>query len=144
MTIPAVTAADLRAYVRWPDAVPGDFLEQHLAGAHRDVDHTLAGQVAAGMEADAAEAVICLAAASAFPFIHTFTQDGAASALRSAQMAGNRPNFQNADDQGKTILRLKDRAAQLLERLALANRRATETADEADTFGAERIFMGAI
>lgn len=140
MALPNVTAADLRAYVRWPEAVPGDFLDRHLAGAARDVGHALAGNVPAGFEADAAEAVIALAAASAFPFIHTFTQDGAAAAVRSVQVAGNKPHFLGADDQGKTIARLKARAAELLTRIMAAMTRE----QAAGAFENNDIFMGAI
>lgn len=140
MDLPSVTAADLRAYVRWPEAVPGDFLDRHLAGAARDVGHALAGIVPAGFEADAAEAVIALAAASAFPFIHTFTQDGAAAAVRSVQVTGNKPHFLGADDQGKTIARLKARAAELLTRIMAAMTRE----QAAGAFENNDIFMGAI
>lgn len=145
MALTNVTAAELRTYVRWPEGVPGDFLDRHLAGAARDVGHALFGvardgDVPAGFEGDAAEAITALAAASAFPFIHTFTQDGAAAAVRSVQLTNNKPHFQGADDQGKNIARLKARAEALLSRIQTAMARD----QAAGSFGTNDIFMGAI
>lgn len=142
MSIPAVTTAEMRNYARWPDAVPDPFLAPHLDGAARDVSYELRGQVAAGMEADAAEAIMCLAVASALPFIHTFTQDGAVSAIRSAQMAVGRPHFQGADDQSGAIKRLKDRAETLLSRLRQAAAKASGGETGGEVLG--DLYMGAI
>lgn len=141
MTMPVVTTTDTRNYARWPDAVPDLFLAPHLDGAARDVSYELRGQVAAGMEADAAEAIMCLAVASALPFVQTFTQDGAVSAIRSAQMAVGRPHFQGADDQSGAIKRLKDRAEMLLARL-----RQAAAGSEGETGGEVLgdLYMGAI
>ena len=145
MALPNVTAADLRTYARWPDGVSEEFLNPHLAGAARDVGHALfgaarVGDVPAGFEGDAAEAITALAAASAFPFIHTFTQEGAAAAVRSVQMTNNKPHFQGADDQGKTIARLTARAETLLSRIQTAMTRD----QAAGAFETTDIFMGAI
>ncbi|MBX9634288.1 MAG: hypothetical protein K2X44_04830, partial [Magnetospirillum sp.] len=87
-----------------------------------------------------AEAITALAAASAFPFLHTFTQDGAAAAARSVQLTANRPHFLGADDQGKTIARLKARADELLARILAAQ----ATDQQGETFSGNGLFMGAI
>lgn len=140
MALPDVTAAALRAYVRWADAVPSDFLDRHLSGATRDVGHALGGDVPADFEADAAEAITALAAASALPFVHTFALDGAAAAVRSVQLTSNRPHFLGADDQSKTVARLRARADELLARILAAR----EQTRQGDTFVSSGLFMGAI
>lgn len=139
--LPSVTVADLRLYVRWPEAVPQDFLAQHLAGAARDVGHALGGDVPDGYDQDAAEAITALAAASALPFVQTFTQDGGAAAIRTVQMGNNRPHLQHADDQGKTIARLCARAEALIARVKAAKAAAPQAGD---SFSSNDFFMGAI
>lgn len=145
MALPNVTAAALRVFARWPEGVPDEFLSNHLDAATRDVGFSLfgpsrVGQVPEGYEGDAAEAITALAAALALPFVHQFTLDGAAAAVRSVQLTANKPHFLNADSQGANIARLKDRASELTARI-----RAAMPAEAApDIVAAGDIWMGAL
>ncbi len=149
MTMPApdITVADVRTYVRWPDSVPDGFLAQHLSGAGRDVAAAVFGvvggaDVPAGAEEDWAEAVKALAAASAYPHVHAFTLDGAASAFRSAQAAANKPHFEDGAAVARAVERLRRRAQTLIERIKAATSAAQP--GEAVAISAGGLFMAAL
>jgi hypothetical protein len=147
MPVPDITVADVRTYVRWPDSVPEGFLAQHLSGASRDVAAAVFGagggaDVPAGAEEDWAEAVKALAAAAAYPHVHAFTLDGAASAFRSAQAAANKPHFEDGAAVARAVNRLRARAQLLIERIKAAASAAQ--AGEAGPFSAGGVFMAAL
>lgn len=145
MALPVVTAAVLRLYARWPDAVPEDFLAGHLDAAARDVGFALfgpsrVGQVPEGSEGDAAEAITALAAALALPFLHQFTLDGAAAAVRSVQLTTSKPHFLTGESQDRGVARLKARADELIARI----RAAMPTEAASDAVAAGDIWMGTL
>ncbi|MBC7952233.1 MAG: hypothetical protein H7Z12_10515 [Rhodospirillaceae bacterium] len=145
MAAPDITVADVRTYVRWPDSVPQEFLDQHLSAAGRDMTHACGGDCPAGQEGNWGEAVKALTAASAYPHVHTFTQDGAAAALRSAQMAGSRPHFQDGESVDKAVARLAARAAILMDRInAAVSAENFAKAEQAGAFAADGLFMAGV
>lgn len=137
----SVTAQTIRDYANWPDKVLDPFLAGKLPSATRQVQRETSLNVAPeGMEDEWDEAVTLLCIARSLPFLHTFTQPGAAYAVQSAQSARNKFQYLDAENVTSSVERAEKRALELINVI----KRAAGSDDSDGDFSAGSFFMGAI
>lgn len=136
----SVTAQSIRDYANWPDKVPEAFLAGKLPSAIKRVQREAQVDAPpAGVEDEWDEAVTLYCIASALPFLHTFTQPGAAYAVQSAQSANNKFQYMDA----KAISDSVERAEKNARDLVTVIKAAAGSDDDAD-ISVGGLFMGAI
>lgn len=137
----SVTAQTIRDYANWPDKVLDPFLTGKLPSATRQVQRETSLNVPpVGLEDEWNEAVTLLCIARSLPFLHTFTQPGAAYAVQSAQSARNKFQYLDAENVTSSVERAEKRALELIHVI----RRATGSDDGSGDFSAGGFYMGAI